>query len=498
MADGFTAEDEQQLTNHGIAVAEARRQLDILRKETKFVKLDRPCTIGDGIVEIPPARQEQLLNIHHEAASNGRWTKFTPASGAASRMFDLNEEQQQLFCERLAEFAYAKELIAVGEQQGIDIPAAAQQGDYATICRVLLEEDGLNFQNLAKGLLTFHQGGMTVRTAFEEHLHEAVACFADAENQCRAHFTVGDEHAEAFESLLQQVQAQSPETKWAVSFSVQEPRTDTIGVETGKKAEQNQPLRNNAGSLVLRPGGHGALIENLDALEGDCVFVKNIDNVQHFDRTNESQKWIAMVCGYLVDMQQRIHEAMRLLEINPDDETANQLEELTREYFPHASIAAHTDSVTKIAALRNFHRRPLRVCGMVVNEGQPGGGPFWVRHDDGSQSVQIVESVEIADEEDQQKIVGQATHFNPVFMALGLRDHRGEVYDLEEFVDSTRTIVTEKLVNEKRATVMERPGLWNGAMAKWNTIFVNVPIAVFSPAKYVVDLLNEAHQPIGS
>lgn len=495
MPDGFTANDEKQLTSHGISLDEAKRQLEILRTQPTLVELDRPCTIGDGIVQIQPSDWPGLKELHNEAARESRWTKFTPASGAASRMFTLDEKQQQQFCKEIDRFAFAPELFKVGDGHGVNVREAADRGDYETIQRLMLSPDGLNFDKIAKGLLPFHRHGDMVRTAFDEHSDEAAACFRNLGDVCRAHFTVGSQHVDAFEFRHELASLENPDVIREVSFSIQEPSTDTIGLETtNDDSQNNQPLRDSSGSLVLRPGGHGALIENLNRMQADLVFVKNIDNVQHWQIAAPAREQITILCGYLVRVQTAIHEAMRLLDSNPTDEAAAQLEAIARSHFPHAFGAAHTDGDKKIAALREFFHRPLRVCGMVVNQGEPGGGPFWVRHDGGGKTVQIVESVEIAD--DQKNIVSRATHFNPVLMALGLRDHRGDAFNLHDFVEPSRAIITQKSVDGKMARVIERPGLWNGAMARWNTIFVEVDIATFSPAKRVVDLLNPAHQPV--
>jgi hypothetical protein len=333
----------------------------------------------------------------------------------------------------------------------------------------LLDARGLGYRDLPKALLAFHRYDEISRTPFEEHLREAARCFADSDRRCRVHFTVSPGHQPRFEELLIRLMPRlrmETDVTPDVEFSQQNPATDLLALD-----HDGRPLRNEDGSLILRPGGHGALLANLDSLRGDLVFVENIDNVRHWRWQVTAEHWLRVLGGYLVELQGEI-----------------------RRSSPSAENVA--DPNVRLGQTKPLLHRPLRVCGVVRNQGEPGGSPFWVQESDGSCSLQLVERAEV-DPEDraQQAVFAAATHFNPVFMALGVRDWRGRPFPLADYVASERCLLTWKSVGGRSARVLEHPGLWNGSMAAWNTVFVEVPAEVFAPAKTVLDLLRPSHQP---
>jgi hypothetical protein len=432
----------------------AERQLELLREPSHYPQLARPCTVGDGIQEIAEIHHADLMSLHRQAAEQGRWSKFVPASGAASRMvaFEREDEVARL-AEHLERFAFYPSLELVARRNGRDLAQLRSGADRRALLELLLSDSGLSYNDLPKALIEFHRDGESSRTAFEEHLREAARCFVDHRRVSRAHFTVSSEQQSRFESMLAQLTPRIRDELNAaleVGFSPQKPSTDYLALD-----QDDEPVRNGDGALLFRPGGHGVLLENLEDLGGDLVFVKNVDNVCHPRWQATAEHWIQVLGGYLIQLQAGSHRG---------------------------SASAED--------------RPLRVCGVVRNEGEPGGGPFWVREADGSCSLQIVEGAEVApDDRDQQRIFSGATHFNPVFMALGLRDRHNRPFPLQHYVSGERFLLTWKTAEGRRVRVLERPGLWNGSMAGWNTVFVEVPKQVFAPVKTVFDLLRDEHQP---
>ena len=452
MADDFTTVDQEQLARHGISLAEAERQLAILRAPVRRRRLARPCTAGDGIERLDDAGEQRLSEHYGEAAERGRLSAFVPASGAATRMFkDLLAWKPQApvegpvraFVEGLPRFAFTREL----EQRLGEKPDAAASGDLARVLDALLGDGGLGYAGLPKGLLHFHDG----RTAFEEHLVDAADTLRDGDDRCRLHFTVSPEHQERFEALAARLREElEPRlgVTYELGFSTQRPDTDTLAVDG-----EGRPFRDKDGGLLLRPAGHGALLANLQELGADLVFVRNIDNVAADGWKQPALRWARALIGRLVELQ-------------------------------------------KERELAGGERRPLRVCGMVRNTGEPGGGPFWVEGQGGGVTPQIVESAEVdLGDAEQKGIFSGASHFNPVFMACALRDGASRAYDLARFVDPDAAIVTRKSSEGRELVALERPGLWNGAMAWWETVFVEVPLEVFTPVKTVNDLLRKEHQP---
>jgi hypothetical protein len=488
----ITPEDERRLAERGISRAEIERQLALFRDPPAPLRIDRPATTGDGIEEIAEGDRPGLRERWERAAADGRLMKFVPASGAASRMFrDLAQDDPDpadlaRFEENLARFAFGA---AVREIAG-DLSGLDPVGRRARLVEALLGPDGLDAATLPKGLIPFHRYPAGPRTPFEEHLVEGLHQVRRADGNVPVHFTISPQHHDGFVERLGGVTALLDEadlagTRFAVSFSEQDPASDTVAVHP-----DNRPFRDADGAILLRPGGHGALLRNLRALDGDVVLVKNIDNVVPDDRKDEVHTWKRLLTGRFLAVEERIHSVLDELEDGDEARALSLGADLCRDVLgrPVPGDAAE---------LREALDRPLRVCGVVRNAGEPGGGPFWVRDPDGGAPTrQIVELSQIAvDDPAQRARVEKATHFNPVDLVVGLRDHRGRAFDLDRFVDERTVFLAEKSHEGRPLKALERPGLWNGAMAGWNTLFVAVPLATFAPVKTVFDLLRPEHQP---
>lgn len=490
----FDAADRRRLLERGVSVDEAKRQLGLLRRPLVYAELARACTLGDGVARIDEDQARELLEVHDEAAREGRFIKFVPASGAASRMFkellQAKGSAVKTFIDNLPRFAFHADLEAC-------LPSGDGQHEAQTVIDALLSAEGLDYARSPKGVLKFHAYPEGSRTPMEEHLVEAAQYVKGARGHCRIHFTISPGHGERFSARLGEVQADYEHrlgVRYEVGFSEQKPSTDTLATDL-----DGRPFRDNEQQLVFRPGGHGALIENLNDLQGDLVYVKNIDNVQP-DRLKEpGMTWKRVLGGLLVRTQRKVFEFVRAL--RKAEPPADVVEDATR--FAREELNVAWDGKTLPATyqcLRAFLlerlTRPLRVCGVVPNTGEPGGGPFWVRQADGIVGPQIVETAQIdPGSEPQQAILASSTHFNPVDLVCAVRDLDGRPFDLHRFIDDQAVIVARKSDGGRELNALERPGLWNGAMAGWNTILVEVPLASFSPVKSVFDLLRPEHQP---
>ncbi len=518
----FSDEDLGQISIHGLSKKEVLRQLDLFEMSAPYLKLVRPCTKKDGIKVIDPDQMQSLIDAYELDIPRLRCLKFVPASGAASRMFKFLQEElnngddilkgpvekevlagqkdrQELltFMDGILEFSFFEDLKSVMSDEDLRIDMLLQEGRFIDIIRVLLSESGLNYAGLPKGLLKFHEYKEGSRTSFEEHLVETSSYVADVDGNCHLHFTVSPEHMEKFESLLESVRPQYEEAcqvSFHVSFSVQKESTDTIAVDLN-----NHPFRDENDRLLFRPGGHGALIENVNDLKGDIVFIKNIDNVVPDRLRLETYKWKKIIGGCLISLQKRIFGYLEKLSSGIVDEAfLREVENFMREEL---SLESHkfSDSASSEEKRKYFMERlnrPIRICGMVKNEGEPGGGPFWVQDSSGDISPQIVESAQIdPGSKEQLSILASSTHFNPVDLVCGVSDWQGRPFDLHQYVDEKAIFISQKSKDGKDLKALEHPGLWNGAMARWITLFVEVPIITFNPVKTVNDLLREEHQP---
>ncbi|MBW2595073.1 MAG: DUF4301 family protein [Deltaproteobacteria bacterium] len=502
----FTESDLKIIEKEGLTAEEASSQLEILCDGMTPLKLDRPCSIGDGIVVIPDSDREVLISIHNQAAAKGRMTKFVPASGAASRMFrswfnyyetkDFNDTEEAEFLKKqIPLFAFYDDLTRVVSRDGHDIRNILGE-DTRVILEYILTPKGLNYAHLPKALLKFHAYPDHNRTSLEEHLVEATMYVQDYRHICRIYITVSGEHRSAVEDYILSIR-EYYETgyniKLEISLSVQLSSTDTIAVDM-----EDKPFRDEKGGLVFRPGGHGALLKNLNAIEEDIIFVKNIDNIVPDRLKPETVLYKKILGGYLVKLQEEIFHYLRFLNENElNEKQFSGIADFCREKLCAVlpSDFEEFPDTRKKGFVFDMLNRPLRVCGMVRAEGEPGGGPFWVKGKDGAQSLQIVEEAQIdAKSEEQKAIWKSSTYFNPVDLVCGIRDYRGEKFDLERYVDKDTHIVSDKSYEGKFLKVLELPGLWNGSMARWNTVFVEVPLATFNPAKTAEDLLRDEHQ----
>jgi len=444
----FTPSDLQQLEKRGITLDAAEAQLMAFRTGFPPLNILAPASTKQGILHPSVAEREQYIARWQSYLNEGHSVlKFVPASGAASRMFKdlftyLDNGQETPF---ITEFLTHLSSFAFGDQ------LAGKQGQDAV--RFLLQD--MNYGNLPKGLLLFHAYRDGARTPAAEHLVEG-ALYAASNGIVRLHFTVSHEHLPLFRqhiaSLLPTFEKKY-NVRYEVSFSEQLPKTDTLAANP-----DGTPFRQADGSLLFRPGGHGALIENLNQQDADIVFIKNIDNVVPDRRKKDTVTYKQLLAGVLVAEQQRVFAILRDPSV-PEEE-------------------------------KQKLRRPIRVCGVVKNTGEPGGGPFLVKEDDGSISCQILESSQITDPE----LMAKATHFNPVDLVCALKDEKGDKYNLLDFVDPNTGFISRKSKDGKDLLALELPGLWNGAMSRWNTLFVEVPISTFNPVKTVNDLLREQHQ----
>jgi len=515
----FAQEDARFVTESGRSVEEVRRQLRLFEHPPESIQLERPCTPGDGIRVLTGGEVQAAHEHWRGACAAGRLRKFVPASGAATRMFkallairsEMPDEVERAavaeraagdddaravlaFMEGLHRFAFFEDLVRAMGAHDLDTEALAEQGRFGAIIDYLLGPRGLDYDSLPKGLLAFHRYEGTRRTAFEEHLVEAAGYVRDQRGLCRLHFTVSPQHRRRFQTLLERVRPayeRDFDARFEVGFSVQKESTDTIAVDL-----DNRPFRTDDGGLLFRPGGHGALIENLKDLDADIILIKNIDNVVPDHLKPAVLEWKKVLAGYLVALQQTIFAHVATLGREPAAAASiDDAERFAHDALGVALPATGSAAERRAVALRLLNR-PIRVCGMVRNTGEPGGGPFWVRGRDGRCSLQIVESAQVkADSKEQRAIFAASTHFNPVDLVCGVRDWQGRPFDLTRYVDRDAVFLSQKSRNGRPLKALELPGLWNGGMADWTTIFVEVPGITLCPVKTINDLLRPEHQP---
>ena len=476
----FTEKDLHQIEQHGLTREAVERQIENFRRGFPFLKVVRAASPGDGVVVVDDAAADAAQARYEQAAHGLSVVKFVPASGAATRMFKelfefVNEGKRgkgiDTLLENIERFAFWPELKAV-------LPEGA--GDRTVVSCIV--KQGLNYGQKPKGLVTFHAYPDGARKAVEEHLVEGAA-YASTDGVARIHFTVSPEHRAGFESLLAEkvpLYEKRFGIRYEISFSVQKPSTDTIAVNP-----DNTPFRQEDGSLLFRPAGHGALIENLNEIDADIIFIKNIDNVTTDARRGDTIRYKKVLAGLLLELQEQAFAHLRALEAGTAD-----LAEVAA--FVEQRLCVKLPAACDAALLRAVLDRPIRVCGMVRNEGEPGGGPFWVANPDGTESLQIAESSQISP--DDMPLMKSATHFNPVDLVCGVRTSQGGKFDLRRYTDPSTGFISSKSSGGRDLRAQELPGLWNGAMARWNTVFVDVPITTFSPVKVVQDLLRPQHQ----
>jgi hypothetical protein len=514
-------QDLRQIQAHGLTLDEVEKHLRFFARPPRFIRLARAARVQDGIQRIPSADQDGYLDRQAEAARQGRFLKFVPASGGATRMFELllhyyyhvnqdltgviDAELDQgahrareflVFHDCLRQFAFYPDLQDLCTAKGHELEDLLAARRYQEVLFQVLTEAGLHYQDLPKALIKFHAYGDASRTPLEEHLVEAAAYVQDRAGKCRLHLTILPRHRQIFQRFLDLIRPALEERlgcRFTVDFSYQHPATDTLAVDA-----ENRPFRDSQGHLVFRPGGHGALLENLQNLQGDLVYIKNIDNVVP-DRLKEpTVLWKKILGGLLVDLQAEIHRHLRTLGQNTGPVDLEPILKFARERLGLAflhSLLELPEDLARDVVVRALNR-PLRVCGVVQNQGEPGGAPFWIQEADGSLSLQIVEKaqVDLGDPE-QRSIWETATHFNPVDLVCAFRDDQGVPFDLAEYVDHEAVFISCKSLEGRELKALELPGLWNGGMARWLTVFVEVPITTFNPVKTVFDLLRPEHQP---
>jgi hypothetical protein len=504
----LTSKDKAQIAAKGISEEKLEKQIDDFRHGFPFLKLEGAASVGKGIISPADAERRAFIKAWNDYKKEGhRIVKFVPASGAASRMFKnmfafLNADYdipttdfEKKYFDCIGDFAFYDALDeACVKNEGKGITQLIEEKKYKPVVKNMLEPCGLNYGQLPKGLLLFHKYDDGARTPMEEHLVEG-ALYATSNGCANIHFTVSHEHLPLFEKKVEE-KLPKYERKFGitydVSFSEQKPATDTVAANP-----DNSLFRNADGSLLFRPGGHGALIENLNEIDADVVFIKNIDNVVPDRLKDDTVTYKQLIAGVLVTMQKRAFEYLKVLESGRYNE--RKLQEIAR--FVQDTLCCYNSDIHNmedtetVIYLREKLNRPMRVCGVVKNVGEPGGGPFLAYNQDGTVSLQILESSQIdTNNAEYMKMFTQGTHFNPVDLVCATKDCHGKSFDLPEFVDRTTGFISSKSKDGKELKALELPGLWNGAMSNWNTIFVEVPLTTFNPVKTVNDLLREQHQ----
>ena len=516
MSHSFSGDDLKQIAALGISTDMVERQLENFRNGFPKIQLLEAATVDNGgIVRMTDDAIAHYADIYEKMSQGKRILKFVPASGAATRMFkDLyafsstyfgvdnnfanDYPSVKEFLQHIRSFAFFDDLRNCMKRSSLDFGDYMERGDYATIINFLLKEQYLGYGLLPKGLLKFHKYGDIQRTALEEHIVEGAEYARCGDGAVHIHFTVSPEHRLLFRKKVAEVKRYYESIfniTLHITFSEQRHYTDTIAVD-----EYNTPVREDDGRLCFRPGGHGALIENLNEQHADIIFIKNIDNVVPDWMKHTTVIYKKVIAGLLLDLQQQTFTYLRDLDrmAKNDDPSSTLLDEMesfasSRLHIDLPDTAAMSTS-DRITLLRSKFNRPMRVCGMVKNQGEPGGGPFFTRNTQGVKSLQIVETAQINRKEpSQDAILNSATHFNPVDLVCATKDYRGRRFDLRQYVDPNTGFISKKTKGALTLKSQELPGLWNGAMANWITVFIEVPLATFNPVKTVNDLLRKEH-----
>ncbi|MCK4942078.1 MAG: DUF4301 family protein [Candidatus Aminicenantes bacterium] len=520
----LTQEDLRQIKKLGIPGKQIYHQLQAFERGTRFCNLIRPASINDGIKRVSKTERDLFITQYESGHRHIKQVKFIPASGAATRMFEIplyflnhpGDTEDWLKTDKLNspsvelnfmkdfiqgfeknEFAFCSDLATVMKKGNQHVPKIKDHRDLNTVLNYLLTPKGLNYANLPKALIKFHAYGNHSRTPLEEHLVEASQYIKDGRGLTRLHFTVSAEHRKRVEQYLNSALPgfKSESRGFRISYSTQSPHTNTIAVD-----EDNQPFRDHQGQLVFRPGGHGALIENLNKLTADLIFITNIDNVVPDHLKDNVILYKKILAGYLSVVQGKTFNYLKQFKSEKCnrrllDQAIQFCQDHLNIHFPE--IFGSWSHEKKITVVFNKLNRPIRICGMVENTGEPGGGPFWTSDHQDQISLQIIEKAQVNPKSKrQQSILSSSTHFNPVDIVCGIKNFKGEKFNLSEFIDPDSYFIAEKTIAGKPLKALELPGLWNGAMANWITLFVEVPITTFNPVKIVNDLLRTPHQGI--
>jgi len=505
----FTKDETKQIEKHGLTTTTVTEQINYFKNGFPPTQLESPSLINDGIISPNESTIQSYITSYSSKAGSKKIVKFVPASGAATRMFKnlfdfvgkydgsdaayhsliSNQKSGSVFefFKRLNDFAFYADLKNEYLKTGKSLEEAHLSRKYVSILNCFLSESGLNYGNLPKGLLKFHPYGENARTPVEEHMAEGCQ-YTRSKNEVNIHFTVSPEHLVRFEQHVNDSKGifeKEFNVKIRITYSIQKPSTDTIAVDL-----ENRPFRNADGTLLFRPAGHGALLENLNDVDADIIFLKNIDNVVPDHLKEKTIVFKKVLGGILLEIQETIFGYLKQLEENGAATKHSEIAKFINEKLGYRIAEnATADQLKKIL------NRPVRVCGMVRSEGDPGGGPFWTKATNGEVTLQIVETAQIDLSDDQQKkIFNSATHFNPVDLVCGVKNYKGKKFDLLQYRDPSAGFVTQKSKDGKELKAQELPGLWNGSMAHWNTIFVEVPVITFNPVKTVNDLLKPEHQ----
>ena len=512
MSTIFSDSDLKQMAALGLTEDIVESQINNFRQGfPKTELLDAATVDNGGILRLTDEQIAHFASYYRQASKGKKLLKFVPASGAATRMFKdlyafsatyfgidytIAKEYPSVkdFIEHIRTFAFFDDLIACMEQSKADFGDYMDRGDFATVINFLLKEQYMGYGNLPKGLLKFHRYGRIQRTPLEEHIVEGAEYARMDDGTVNIHFTVSPEHRSLFRKKVNEVKRYYEEAlgvKLHITFSEQKHYTDIIAVD-----EQNNPVRDEEGRLVFRPGGHGALIENLNEQRADIIFVKNIDNVVPDWMKHTTIIYKKVLAGLLLELQKQTFDYLRILDKGA---TSAQLKKIATFATSKLNITLpegydDMDQSQRSQALHDLLNRPMRICGMVKNQGEPGGGPFFTRDTHGIKSLQVVETAQINRKDpSQEAILTSATHFNPVDLVCATKDYRGRYFDLRKYVDPATGFISKKTKGATTLKSQELPGLWNGAMAHWTTLFVEVPLATFNPVKTVNDLLRKEH-----
>lgn len=498
----FSKDDIQQLKKHGLSEKQVFQQLETFENGIPFIQVIAPANIGNGIIHLSEEEKNHFISIYENSSVNT--LKFVPASGAATRMFKLlhqfiqsydpndqsldefldNEEFKSLkkFFKNMKKLAFYDEIESILED--FDETYTADHEDLKIYKFIYFLINEIEFSSLPKGLIPFHKYKERILTAFDEHLNEAIS-YIEKNGKIKLHFTIAEDHLDLFKEAAAKAKHLFKDYHFDISYSYQCKSTDTIAAN-----QQNLPFRDQNGKLFFRPGGHGALIQNLNRMEADLIFIKNIDNVVAEENLELMCAYKKALAGILLEIQEQIFDLLK--DLDKKGATPDILERaasISKKYLHHQLEFSTEEEI------RDYFNRPIRVCGMVENKGEPGGGPYWIKDQNGEVSLQIVESAQINSEDPKiVKLMENVTHFNPVDLVCGVYDYEGNKFDLQEFVAPNQGFISAKSVDGQPLKALELPGLWNGAMAYWNTIFVEVPAATFNPVKTVADLLRPEHQ----
>lgn len=513
MENIFSKEDLDQIKEQGLTPEIVQNQIQAYREGFPHTQLVRAATIENGgIIKLSDNEIERYNKQYHLLSKGKKIQKFIPASGAASRMFkDLyafsatyfgisnNFEKEypevKRFLENIRQFAFYDDLNHCMRERQMDLGEYYRAGDYASIINILLQKQHLGYGNLPKALIKFHKYGNIQRTPLEEHIVEGAEYAQMEDGTVALHFTVSPEHRPLFKkkiAAIRQYYENSLGIKLKIKLSEQKHYTDIIAVD-----EYNNPIRDENNKLVFRPGGHGALIENLNEIRSDIIFIKNIDNIVPDWMKHTTTVYKKAIAGMMLELQEEIFHHLNTLASKKKDIDLEIIEKFVTDRL-HICLNEDYKNGTpkeKIKLLFEKLNRPIRICGMVRNQGEPGGGPFYTLNTHGNTGLQIVESAQINHKDPtQEAIFTEATHFNPVDLVCSTKTYKGSYFKLQKYIDPATGFISKKSKGAQTVKSQELPGLWNGAMAEWTTLFVEVPLATFNPVKTVNDLLRKEHQ----